>query len=229
MSYSFEQLQVYLQWDISTWQRALVFWDEILAENPASDTHVLELGTGDGGLTLYLAEKGMDVVCSDVQGPNPAAYALIQQNNLSAQVSFAVVDATAIDFADNSFQFVLFKSVLGGVGMTYAWPGIEQVIREIHRVLKPGGWLLFAENLAGSAFHRRARRMFMPWGKTWLYPSLDQLETLLAVFAESEIKTYGFFSCIKKDFAPLVFADQLICRSNKASSHYMAYGYARKA
>ena len=229
MNLSRERLQTYLQWDVSTWKHALLYWDEVLAQESLDDARALELGAGDGGITLYLAEKGLDVVCSDVNGPLQSAHDLIERSGFSERVSFEAVDATCIPFEDNSFKFVVFKSVLGGVGMAYGYEGIQQTMREIHRVLKPEGLLLFAENQAGSLFHQQARRLFMPWGKTWLYPSLNQLESLLSHFDDSEIGTYGFFSCIKKDFAPFVLSDRLICQSPKSRRHYMAYGYGRKA
>jgi len=36
-------------------------------------------------------------------------------------------------------------------------------------VLKPGGWLLFAENLKGSMLHRLLRKTFVRWANYWRY------------------------------------------------------------
>jgi len=230
MDYSHDQLKDFLEWDIDTWKHALWYWDEVLDKQPFSCEKALELGARNGGLSLYLAEKGMQVVCSDLNGPTPQARELIEQHGqeLADRVSFESVDATAIPCAENSFDLVVFKSVLGGIGMACGFEGIQQAVREIHRVLRPGGLLLFAENLEGSRLHRQARRAFVPWGKSWLYPTMEQIEDLLTIFDHSELRSYGFFSCFKKDFAPFVFVDRLVCRSRKSRSHYMVFGYARK-
>jgi hypothetical protein len=89
--------------------------------------------------------------------------------------------------------------------------------------------LLFAENLRGSRFHQQARSKFVSWGNTWYYPTLLEMEELLGIFDKQLIQTYGFFSCVKKDFGPFVAADRLICRSNRSQGHYMAYGHAIKS
>jgi len=228
MEYSRDQLTAYLEWDIDTWGHALRYWDEVLDGQPVCYEKALELGARNGGLSLYLAEKGMRVACSDLNGPTPQAHELIGQHGFTDYVSFESVDATAIPYVDDSFDVVVFKSVLGGIGMACGLEGIRQAVREIHRVLKPGGLLLFAENLEGSRLHRQARRRFVPWGRSWLYPTMGQIKDLLAVFDESELRSYGFFSCFKKDFAPFVLADRLICRSPVSHSHYMVFGHAKK-
>jgi len=228
MNYSREQLKTYLEWDIDTWMHALKYWDDVLERRGILYKTALELGARNGGLSLYLVEKGMQVVCSDLGGPTPQARELFERQGLAGQVSFVEIDATAISYHDNSFDVVLFKSVLGGIGMALGFEGIQKAVSEIHRVLKPGGVLLFAENQEGSFLHRQARRLFVPWGKSWLYTTMEQIESLLVDFSESEVSSFGFFSCFKKDFAPFVAADRLVCRSRKSHRHYMLFGYARK-
>jgi ubiquinone/menaquinone biosynthesis C-methylase UbiE len=211
---------------VSTWQRALYYWDKVVPGS-GEGLRAIDLGARDGGLSLWLAQKGYSVVCSDVEGPSPLASQLHERYGVTGQVQYEAVDATAINAAGNSFDVVVFKSMLGGIGFYCNFAAIEQAMQEIKRVLKPGGTLLFAENLQASAFHRFARRHFVPWGKDWYYPSLAELQQLMSVFARQNIYSYGYFGCVKKDFAPFVLADKLICKKPLSANYYMAFGSAK--
>ena len=256
--YSKQQLHDYLQWDIETWKHAIRHWDGLLGQagcgsggtssrrytsgdagggdhsassngsNNDNRPQALELGARDGGLSLFLAERGMQVVCSDLNGPSELARELHLRHGLGQRISYEAINATAIPFDTARFDVVIFKSVLGGVGMHQNFAAINTAVGEMQRVLKPGGLLLFAENQRGSLVHRQARQRFVEWGKVWYYVSLDELKQLLTGFEQPVIKTYGYLSCVKKDFAPFVLADRLLCRRSQAAGHYMAYGHARK-
>jgi SAM-dependent methyltransferase len=232
--HSKEHLKDCLQWDIDTWKHALYHWDTVLEEmgdqsDNVSCPRALDLGARDGGLSLYLAEKGFQVVCSDISGPTDQARELHARRGYADKVDYQAIDAKDIPYEDGHFDVVIFKSVLGGIGTFLNYEAIQTAVGEIYRVLRPGGVLLFAENQRGSLFHQKARSLFVPWGKRWYYVSLQEIEDLFVVFPACEIKTYGFFSCIKKDFGPFVTLDRLVCRSPRSQRHYMAYGHAIKA
>jgi SAM-dependent methyltransferase len=231
LRYDQKRLRDFLQWDIDTWKYALYHWDTVLEgylQDKGQEVRALDLGARDGGLSLYLAEKGFEVVCSDVQGPTELARELHALYGLSDRVTYQAVDATAIPFEDGRFDVVIFKSILGGIGTFMNYAAIQTAVGEMRRVLKPGGLLLFAENQRGSRFHQKARSLFVPWGNRWYYVSLQEIEELLTGFLTCEIRTYGFFSCIKKDFGPFVALDRLVCRSSLSHRQYMAYGHAVK-
>jgi hypothetical protein len=51
-------------WDVGTWSRAVRFWE---SRAPIRG-RALELGARRGGLSLWLAAHGCDVLCSDLWG-----------------------------------------------------------------------------------------------------------------------------------------------------------------
>ena len=74
----------------------------------------MEIGAGDGGLSLWAALKGARVICSDIDGPSEFAIRKANHYKLN-NIEFKVLNALNLPFS-NKFDYVLFKSVLGGIG-----------------------------------------------------------------------------------------------------------------
>lgn len=158
------------EWDVHTWQRALSFWERYIESHAPVMSSGLELGSRHGGLSYFFAKQyGSRMYCSDYGFPSEKAKQLHQREGVASLISYHEADAAQIPFEAGTFDFVTFKSVLGAVGAHGRFDRIEQAIKEIHRVLKPGGVLFFAENLRGSWLHRQSRAWFVPWGKAWYY------------------------------------------------------------
>jgi SAM-dependent methyltransferase len=183
-----------INWDIVNWSQSLRFWEE-QADFPDKTLKCLELGSKNGGLSLWLAKKGYRVVCSDIEDPAPGAQPLHKKYDVDNLVTYEVIDATNIPYT-NHFDMVIFKSIIGAVG----WQGRDDLQRkclgEIHKCLKPGGQLLFAENLTGTAMHSFFRHRFAKWSKSWNYLRYDMLDSLLADFSNYTIQTTGFLGLL---------------------------------
>lgn len=183
-----------LRWDVRTWSRALDFWETGPLKRLPKGARGLEIGAWNGGISAYFAEKGFQMVCSDIEPIPEATRAFHRQTGTDHAIEYRICNATDIPFPDESFDFVVFKSVLGAVGRYNRADAQQKALEEMCRVLKPGGILFFAENLRGSRLHRWARQFFMPWGKSWRYVGLEEMAQFLAIFAASTLKSTGFFA-----------------------------------
>ena len=94
---------------------------------------VLELGTGTGGTATLLAKRGASVVGIDLLPFRlTEAKARAVEYEVAESVKFALMDAMHLAFPDNTFDFIISKSVLVFTAHT-------QTAKECYRVLKPGG------------------------------------------------------------------------------------------
>jgi ubiquinone/menaquinone biosynthesis C-methylase UbiE len=105
--------------------------------------HVLDFGCGDGRYTIRVAqEEAVRVVGID------ASEAMIQLANQKKSelnlinVDFLVADGAKLPFADETFDVVFANYVL------VHFPSMDVPLKEISRVLKPGGQILVTQNNA---------------------------------------------------------------------------------
>lgn len=187
--YSTQELSDFIQWDVQNWGKAIPFWQPFLEELPKGKAAAF--GEREGGLSLWLAMNGMTVECSDYTPFEETPLVLHVNHNLATQITYSQQDITAISFADNTFDCVVFKSVIGTLATKERQ---QQALDELHRILKPGGFLFFAENLEATAMHSFARKKFTNWGHRWRYLQWKEMDQMLAKFVRVEKKSVGFFA-----------------------------------
>ena len=99
----------------------------------------LEVGAGTGYFSLNLLRAGLvrEATCTDI---SPGMLRALNANarRLGLTVRTERADAESLPFPDDAFDLVLGHAVLHHV------PDLERAFSEFHRVLKPGGWILFA-------------------------------------------------------------------------------------
>lgn len=158
--------------------------------------NVLELGVRNGGLSLYYALKGAKVVCSDLNGLTKEAHELHKRYRVSNSVEYAVIDATNIlDKYKGKFDYITFKSVIGGIGSWNDLKVHKRCVACCYKCLKPGGRLIFADNMKASVFHRIARRLFVKWGGKWHYETKKEIYMLMRKFELIEERYVGVAGC----------------------------------
>lgn len=188
-----------IDWDIVNWSKAIPFWERHADLKNERKLKCLELGCNQGGLSLWLAQKGFEVICSDLENPEQIAKAKHQKYG-NLPIKYEAINALNIPY-ENEFDIVIFKSILGGLSRGGNQQNKKKAVGQIHKALKPGGKLLFAENLSASKMHQFLRKHFIKWGADWNYLKINEMNWLFEDFKTINYKTVGFFGAFGRSEA----------------------------
>ncbi|NET51021.1 MAG: class I SAM-dependent methyltransferase, partial [Merismopedia sp. SIO2A8] len=101
------------------------------------------VGFGGGDLVARLLDTKMELQIAGID-PSPTSIAMVKkrfrQPIILGQITLHQSSADAIPFTDNMFDAIATVNTL------YFWPDAGDVLRECHRVLKPGGKVAIAYN-----------------------------------------------------------------------------------
>lgn len=124
------------------------------------DDRVLELACGTGQLTLPLWKQAAFWEATDYSEP------MIRElsKRCPLELSFAVQDATALPYADGTFQVVLMANAL------HIMPQPKLALSEIHRILSPGGIFL----VPTFVYEGKVNRLRMKLMKSFGFPSCHE-------------------------------------------------------
>lgn len=122
---------------------------------PMGGGHALEIGCGRGvGTNLIFDVFGADTVDAFDLDPRMVALARRRLHPRGARVRLWVADATAIPVGNATYDAVF------DFGIIHHVPDWRLALREVARVLKPGGRFYAEEVLAALIVHPIARRLF---------------------------------------------------------------------
>lgn len=125
----------------------------------------LEIGAGTGYFSLNLMAAGLieDLTCTDIStGMLEVLEANAERLQLE-RVSTVQADAESLPFPDESFDLVLGHAVL------HHLPDLDRAFTEFHRVLRPGGTVLFAgePSFLGDRIARAPKRAALLLAPLW--------------------------------------------------------------
>lgn len=115
-----------------------------LIETNIEGKKVLEYGCGNGEYLIELAQKGGIMSGIDIS-PVAIELALKNAGAMNLEIDFQVMDVESMDFEDNIFDILYGSGILHHLD-------IQKSLKEIHRVLAPGGKAIFWEPLGHNPF-----------------------------------------------------------------------------
>ena len=152
---------------------------------PLNGRYLLDLGCGGGESSIYFAMKGARCVASDWSPEMVnAAKKLAELNQVN--IDARVINAMHIDFPDCTFDIVYAANMLHHVDTLVT-------LREIHRVLKPGGiactWDPLKYNPVINVYRRLAAEFRTPDEHPLGFQTLGDAKKL---FSRVEYETFWF-------------------------------------
>lgn len=115
------------------------------------DDRVLDIGCGPGGAAREAARRGGEVTGVD---PSPLMLRLagfLSRGRAAQRLTFKKGTAEALPLADDSV------TVAWAISSAHHWADVPAGLREIHRVLRPGGRLIIVENLSQTGTGHKGR------------------------------------------------------------------------
>lgn len=187
---------------------------------PLKGKRLLDVGTGDGHYAIAAAMRGVEVTALDSALPMlKATRQRAKENGLTLELVQG--NAEALPFEDGSFDMVLAVTVLCLI------PDATHAVREMARVLAPGGRLILGElgryNLWAAKRRMRSWLGGSPWRQT-RFRSRRQLRELalaaeLQVVALSGAVHFPPVASLARLLAPL---DPLLTRIHAPGAAFLA-------
>lgn len=135
---TYDLLNHTLSWGIDkSWRRKGIRFLQ-----PFAPSSILDIATGTGDLAIQLHKtlKSQQIIGCDIsEKMMEVARRKVEERGIADNITFERQDATALTFADNSFE-----AVTAAFGVRN-FEQIERGIEEMYRVLKPGGHLMILE------------------------------------------------------------------------------------
>ena len=123
------------------WNSYWRVYDHVREESSSREQQLLDFGCGCGRQAVLFAKLGYQVLGFDISSTNVAfAQQLAVRHGVADRTSFDVQVAEQLDYPSNKFDLVVGIDILHHCE-------VEKAVREVRRVLKPGGKAVFREHV----------------------------------------------------------------------------------
>lgn len=175
-----------------------------------TNKHVLEYGCGEGWITQDLAKKGAMVSAFDISTEAVRqTREVLASEGLADRCRIAQMGAERLEYPDESFDIVFGFAILHHLDL-------KPAIKELYRVLKPGGMAYFAEPLGGNPLINLYRRLTPQYRTVDEEPiDLQKLTPLLNQFHEFKHADYYVTALAAVALAYLPFGARLYPAVNR--------------
>lgn len=180
---------------------------------------ILDAGCGNGRHIIFFAEQGINVYGLDISKEAiEIANAWLAKRKLKADLR--VGDIKKLDFNDKFFDIVISSEVLDHVTFSNA----KKAIKEVKRVLAPGGYLFLTLRSVKSSEYGRGKKVSKNTyalkegyekGIIQHYFDLGEIKALLKGFKIFDIELY------EQSFSGIYTLDKAFLQSSKGIKKYL--------
>ncbi len=173
-------------------QSPFIRYQKLILENVSNGTKVLDLCCGNGIHSLTAASAGAMVIATDI-AENSIELAKFRALNAGiSNISFQTADAENLPFPDLSFDMVTCVGSLSYVDLA-------TFVREVQRVLKPGGVFICLDSFDHNPIYRLNRLLHYFRGNRSLstlkrMPNEKTIQFIRSKFRDVQIDYFGIFS-----------------------------------
>jgi ubiquinone/menaquinone biosynthesis C-methylase UbiE len=224
------------KWSISYDQRCVDYargrFDAIVPDHEIGVLpydRALELGCGTGFFLLNLVQSGVARRGSVTDlSPGMVKVAVRNGQSLGLDIDGRVADAEGIPYDDDTFDLVVGHAVLHHI------PDVEQSLREVIRVLRPGGRFVFAgePTTVGSGYARTLSTLTwrittnitrLPGLSGWRRPQAELDESSQAAALEAVVDLHTFEPADLEHMATNAGAEQVATTSEEFTAAMLGW------
>jgi ubiquinone/menaquinone biosynthesis C-methylase UbiE len=221
------------KWSISFDERCISYardrFVHVAGEQGWPYQRALELGCGTGFFLLNLKQAGV-LEEGHVTDLSPGMVAVAERNarGLGFEVQGKVADAESLPYPDDHFDLVVGHAVLHHI------PDVTLALREVLRVLKPGGRFVFAGEPTryGDVVARRLSRLTwwatvratrLPGLQSWVRPKTELDASSRAAALEAVVDLHTFDPAELRSMAQAAGATQVQTRTDELTAAWFGW------